>query len=97
MQETNPILLAMLFLLFAGCLAVAGVIFSDIFQEVNAERPPEERINVFFLRSQVFELLGEHAQLFPQSHKRRAIWALAGIASALLFLAVYFWVPPARN
>jgi len=97
MQEINPILLAMLFLFFAGSFAVTGVIFSDILQEVNAERPPEERIKIFFLRSHVFEILGEHAQLFPQSQKRKAIWALAGIGSALLFLAMYFWVLPARN
>ena len=59
---------------FSLVIAANAKIYS-ICEEVNARLPPDAHISIWD-RSRFFELLGLHAEMYPESPKRWQTWAL---------------------
>ncbi len=60
------------FLFAAGVVfvMVGTIVFIAILEELNAKLPPVEQFSFFSVNTKVFQLLRQHARLFPTSRKR---------------------------
>jgi hypothetical protein len=53
--------------------------------EVNGRRPEKDQINIWELRGRLYQVLRLHAELYPNSPKRRQMWVLITLGAAFLF------------
>jgi hypothetical protein len=86
MHVAQVIWMAIMILAATACIITANVMFYQILDEVNAQRPSGQQISFLFVRARVFDVLRQHAGFFPSSRKRKstAIWIGAGFALLLL-------------
>jgi hypothetical protein len=59
------------------CYAILG--------EVNGRRSKEDQISMFWISQKLFQILRLHADLYPDSPKRKQMWAFALTGFVFLF------------
>jgi hypothetical protein len=59
----------------------------SIWEEVNRQLPKEAQIDMFGLTSRwhMWKVLSLHAEMYPESPKRRQMWVLIGLGFVFLF------------
>lgn len=50
-----------------ACIITSNVVFFQILSEVNSQRPPERQFSFMFVDVRLFEIMRDHARLFPES------------------------------
>jgi len=86
MNVAHVIWIAVSIVAATACIITANVIFYQILDEVNAQRPSDQQISFLFVNVKVFDVLRQHAGLFPSSHKRKSMGIWTGVGFALLLL-----------
>jgi len=73
-----------------ACVITANVIFYHITDEVNSKLPPDQQFDFFSVgRSRLYDILRQHAGLFPTSRKRKRAFIWVGIGFALFVLTLF--------
>jgi len=78
-----------------ACTVTSNVIFYHILNEVNYRRSHERQFGFIFVNVRAYEIIREHARLFPDSQKRKLMYLWIGVGLAL-FLMVFFSALPVR-
>src|SRR5271156_5332781 len=91
MNLEHPVLTA-LFVATTMANGISNIIFYQIFREVNSWRPPDRRFTHMSINMRFFEIIAEHARLFPDSRKRSLMhtWHVITFALLLAFLVAVF-------
>jgi len=66
-----------------------------ILGEVNGRRPEQDQISIWQLRWRLYQVLRLHSELYPDSPKRKQMWALVLLGA--LFLFGGFWLTAILN
>jgi 4-amino-4-deoxy-L-arabinose transferase-like glycosyltransferase len=90
MPTAHTILRSTSFIVAIACIVTATVIFYQIWNEVNSERPPDREFGFLFVNTRFFEVMSEHAHSFPKSNKRNSLYVWAGIGFVLAFASILF-------
>jgi hypothetical protein len=93
MQATHLALIAVFIATGAACLITSNVIFYQILNEVNSKRSPEQRFGFIFANVRFFEIMRDHARLFPESRNRGLMYMWTGIGFALLLMVLFLGSP----
>jgi hypothetical protein len=91
MYLEHPVLIA-LFVAAATASGISNVIFYQIFREINSGRTPDRRFTHMAMNLRFFEIIAEHARLFPDSRKRSLMhtWHVCTFALLLALLVAVF-------
>jgi hypothetical protein len=75
------------FLVALTLIMAANMRIYSIWDEVNRQLPKESQIDMFGLtsRSHMWEILSLHAEMYPESSKRRQMWVLVLLGFVFLF------------
>jgi hypothetical protein len=76
-----------MFIAAVACIIKANIVFYQILDEVNANRPPNQQTSFIFVNVRAFDILSQHAALFTTSRKRKPMYLWTGVGFVLLFSA----------
>jgi hypothetical protein len=87
------------FLVAMALMGATNMRFSSILEEVNRRLPKDAQISVSGTRWKFFDVLGLHAQMHPESAKRRQMWVLFLFGAISLFggFIASWYLPPNRG